>query len=43
MQTEEEHTHHLRQETRRFAEGSRAEFAEEVHHHQIAQTQAQSF
>ena len=39
---EEEHTHHLRQETRRFADGTQAEYAEELHRHQIAQAQAQS-
>ena len=43
QQTEEEHTALVRQEARRFAEGTRTEFAEEVHHHQIAQVQAQSF
>ena len=42
QEAEEEHTHHLRQEARRFAEGNRAEYAAELHHHQIAQTQAQS-
>ena len=42
QQAEEEHTHHLRQEARRFADGTRAEFVEVVHHHQIAQAQAQS-
>ena len=42
QQAEEERTAFVRQEARRFAEGTRAEFAEEVHHHQIAQAQAQS-
>ena len=42
QQAEKEHTVFVRQEARRFAEGARAEFAEEVHHHQIAQAQAQS-
>ena len=42
QQTEEEHTVFVRQEARRFAKGTRAEYAEEVHHHQIAQVQAQS-
>ena len=42
QQAEEEHTHQLRLEARQFADGTRAELAEEVHHHQIAQAQAQS-
>ena len=42
QQAEEEHTALVRQEARRFAEDARAEYAEEVHHHQIAQAQAQS-
>ena len=42
QEAEKEHTNHVRQEARRFAEGTRAEYAEELHHHQIAQAQAQS-
>ena len=42
QQTEEEYTASVLQEARRFAEGTRAEYAEEAHHHQVAQAQAQS-